>query len=379
VKFVLFYHSLVSDWNHGNAHFLRGIVTELLAAGHDVQVYEPSNAWSRDNLVADHGVQAWHDFEQRFPQLRSQIYELDGFDPDRLCDGADAVIVHEWNPPELLAKLGRHRRTHRYKLLFHDTHHRCVTAPHEMARFDFRDVDGVLAFGEAVRQRYLDKGWCARAWTWHEAADTSVFHPHHDAKRRGDLVWIGNWGDGERARELQEFLIEPVRALHLSARLHGVRYPEHARKQLAAAGIDYLGYLPNWRAPDVFGAHRMTVHVPRGPYAKALPGIPTIRVFEALACGIPLISAPWSDSEHLFTPGRDFLVARNGEEMQKKMRDVLEDAALARELARHGLHTILQRHTCAHRARELVGILRDLDAPGMRRTLPHTTGTTAYA
>ncbi len=143
MKFVLFYHSLVSDWNHGNAHFLRGIVAELLAAGHDVQVYEPSNAWSRDNLVADHGVQAWHDFEQRFPHLRSHIYELDGFDPDRLCDGADAVIVHEWNPPELLAKLGRHRRTHRYKLLFHDTHHRCVTAPHEMARFDFRDVDGV--------------------------------------------------------------------------------------------------------------------------------------------------------------------------------------------------------------------------------------------
>ncbi|MGH8174867.1 MAG: glycosyltransferase, partial [Steroidobacter sp.] len=48
MKFVLFYHSLVSDWNHGNAHFLRGVVSELLARGHAVDVYEPENGWSRD-------------------------------------------------------------------------------------------------------------------------------------------------------------------------------------------------------------------------------------------------------------------------------------------------------------------------------------------
>ena len=52
------------------------------------------------------------------------------------------------------------------------------------------------------------------------------------------------------------------------------------------------------------------MHVPRGPYAEALPGIPTIRVFEALACGIPLVSAPWDDCEGLFQPGRDYLSRR---------------------------------------------------------------------
>src|SRR5881396_2407079 len=55
VKFVLFYHSLVSDWNHGNAHFLRGIATELLKRGHDVAIYEPRDSWSRQNLVKEHG------------------------------------------------------------------------------------------------------------------------------------------------------------------------------------------------------------------------------------------------------------------------------------------------------------------------------------
>ncbi len=51
------------------------------------------------------------------------------------------------------------------------------------------------------------------------------------------------------------------------------------------------------------------MHIPRRPYVESLPGIPTIRVFEALACGIPLISAPWSDSEALFRPEQDFWLA----------------------------------------------------------------------
>jgi spore maturation protein CgeB len=58
MKFALFYHSLVSDWNHGNAHFLRGVTSELLARGHQVNVYEPADAWSVQNLLAQEGPDA---------------------------------------------------------------------------------------------------------------------------------------------------------------------------------------------------------------------------------------------------------------------------------------------------------------------------------
>jgi hypothetical protein len=58
LRFALFYHSLLSDWNHGNAHFLRGIVSELLAQGHLLRVYEPEDGWSRENLVRDYGPDA---------------------------------------------------------------------------------------------------------------------------------------------------------------------------------------------------------------------------------------------------------------------------------------------------------------------------------
>lgn len=370
MRFVLFYHSLSSDWNHGNAHFLRGIVAELQARGHDVAVYEPHDSWSRAQLLATEGEAPLREFEQRFPKLRSQRYDLHTLDLAQALDGADVALVHEWNAPELIARIGREAPPG-CRLLFHDTHHRSVSAQHEMARFDLSGYDGVLAFGEAVRQQYLRHGWSRHVWTWHEAADLRIFHPQPDSvEEQGDLVWIGNWGDEERTQELDEFLIQPVRRLRLRARIHGVRYPHSALRALAQAGIHYAGWLPNHRAPEVFAQFRVTVHVPRRPYVQALPGIPTIRVFEALACGIPLVSAPWDDAEHLFAPGRDYLVARDGVQMQQHLRAVLHDPGLAAELRAHGLRTIRARHSCAHRVDELMAILADLQSPAPGRPLP---------
>ena len=363
MRFVLFYHSALSDWNHGNAHFLRGVAVELQARGHDVVVYEPADAWSAVNLVAQHGAGALLRTTRAYPTLRASRYA--GTPAlDRLLDEADVVIVHEWNAHGLVRAVGEHRaRGGRYVLLFHDTHHRSVSDPEAMALYDLTHYDGVLAFGEVIRQRYLREGWSANAWTWHEAADVRVFAPRPEAARERDLVWIGNWGDDERTAELREYLIEPVRRLQLSATVHGVRYPCEALEELSASGITYGGWLPNYEVPAAFARHRVTVHVPRRPYVRALPGIPTIRPFEALACGIPLVSAPWDDAEGLFRTGVDYLVASDGADMRRHLRDLLKDRELAAALAASGRDTILARHTCAHRVDELLQIVRSLGRP----------------
>jgi len=368
VRIVLFCHSLRSDWNHGNAHFLRGIAAELLERGHHVDVYEPRNAWSRENLVRSFGEQPLRDFAAAFPSLSSADHVFESLDLDAVLQDADLVLVHEWNEPSLVARIGRHRAAGgRYKLLFHDTHHRASTAPEQMARFDLRHYDGVLAFGEVIRRIYLERGWAARAWTWHEAADTRVFGPAPDSVvKSADLVWVGNWGDGERTRELREFLIEPARRLGLSGSVHGVRYPWRGRWQIRRSGLRYLGWVANYRVPDAFSRHRLTVHIPRRPYVRALPGIPTIRVFEALACGIPLVCAPWEDAEGLFCPGRDYLVAGTDEQMQAAIAAILRDRELARSLRDSGLETILARHTCAHRVDELLDIQAGVRPPQER-------------
>lgn len=365
MKIVYFTHSLASCWNHGNAHFLRGVLRELKGLGHDVVAYEPQNAWSLQNLLSDAGDQGLAPYRSAYPDLSSTEY-CAGVDLAEFTAGAALVIVHEWNDPELVACLGRMRKAGgRFLLLFHDTHHRAVSDPDAIGAFDLAGYDGVLAFGATLAEVYRRWGWGERVFVWHEAADTRLFRPPAEEMERSGLVWIGNWGDGERGAELEDFLFRPAHRTGLRLDVHGVRYPEAAFETLRRFGAHYRGWLPNAAAPGVFAKHLATMHVPRRFYVEALPGIPTIRVFEALACGIPLVSAPWSDSEALFRPGADFLFARDGADMERQLAAVRDDADLRRSLVASGLETIRARHTCAHRARELMAIVGTLGAPAL--------------
>lgn len=361
MRIALFCHTLLSDWNHGNAHFLRGICAELIERGHEVRVFEPHDAWSLENLLRHEGRGSIERLRTVYPFLDPVRYELATLDLDAALDGVDLAIVHEWNPPELVARLSRRRlRGNRTRLLFHDTHHRMVTAPDAMARYDLSGFDGVLAFGAILRDLYLDRGLANKAWVWHEAADTRVFRPLPFEGEKQSLVWIGNWGDEERTAELREFLFEPCRALQLEGTVYGVRYPQEALEQLDRFGLRYRGWIPNFEVPSVLVRHRLSVHVPRRPYVEALPGIPTIRPFEVMACGVPLVSAPWNDCEGLFVEGRDYLVARDGTAMRDLIRMLLAEADLARSIAESGRRRILERHTCAHRVDELLAIAEEL-------------------
>jgi spore maturation protein CgeB len=360
MKIAYFTHSLASCWNHGNAHFLRGVLRDLVHRGHDVRAYEPRGAWSLDNLLNDHGEAGLDAYRRLYPELSSTVFGPDIDLPETLHD-ADVVIVHEWNEPPLVAAIGSLRRKGaRFTLLFHDTHHRAVSDPNAIRAFDLDGYDGVLAFGETLSEVYRRWGWSDRVWTWHEAADTRLFHPPAEETERSGLVWIGNWGDEERSSELETYLFRPAQTVGLPLDIYGVRYPEHALATLKRYGVAYKGWLPNARAPEVFARHLATVHVPRRFYVTLLPGIPTIRVFEALACGIPLVSAPWSDAEGLFRPGRDFLFARDEAAMERHLVALRNDPALRRSLVESGLETIRARHSCAHRVDQLLAILATL-------------------
>lgn len=356
MKIVLFYHSLISDWNHGNAHFLRGTYASLQRMGHEVIVYEPEGGWSLTSLVEDYGQKALSEFHLKFPELTPHFYDPRHYELREMLHGADLVIVHEWNDPELVKAIGEFRLVHDFLLFFHDTHHRAVSAPTDMQRYDLSHYDVVLAFGESLTEVYRQMGWHDRVWTWHEAADVSTYYPVEGKEYQGDVVWIGNWGDEERTQELHEFIIEPIKALKLKAKFFGVRYPQHALAALADAGIEYGGYLPSTKVAETFADYRATIHVPRRFYLDHLPGIPTIRPFEAMACKIPLLSAPWVDSENLFTAGKDYLLAQNGRDMMILLAKIITEPTFSKAMADHAYDTIISKHTCDHRAHELLEI-----------------------
>ncbi|WP_109486659.1 CgeB family protein [Occallatibacter savannae] len=366
-QIAYFAHAIRSDWNNGNAHFLRGLLRSLGQCRHNVTVYEPDDGWSIENLRQEkNGRQSLQQFATTYPELQINTYCA----PDLIGEGAaqrwrsalrgkEIVILHEWNPPELAHLLLELRDELGFRLLFHDTHHRASSSPEQIRLFGTDKFDGVLAFGEALRTIYRHRFNIQRVWTLHEAADTTVFRPIAHEKQR-DVVWIGNWGDDERSVEICQFLLHPASELRqYRFSIYGVRYPGEALRALNSAGVEYGGYLPNLDGPPTYAASRLTMHIPRQQYVGAMSGIPTIRVFEALASGIPLISAPWPDTEQLFREG-DFLYVRNAKESVAAIEHLLGDHEAVSQQAQRGLQTVLARHTCMHRAQQLTEICEEV-------------------
>jgi spore maturation protein CgeB len=334
--------------------------------GHNVRSYEELGAWSLSNLMRHEGetaIEAVDDFRRAYPELDIHFYKNDGtLDPflQEELEGVDLVLIHEWNEPWLVNRVLALKEKFGFKALFHDTHHRAYTRPGEILRFHLHKVDGVLAFGDAIRRIYAEGFGVPRAWTFHEAADSDVFAPR-TTKREADVLWIGNWGDDERTQELSEFLLEPAAALAgRKVIAYGVRYPETALYQLEAAGIEYRGYLPNLKAPQAYSSSALSLHVPRRQYANGLSGIPTIRVFEALSCGVPLLCSPWIDAENLFRPGQDYLCVPDGKAMCSEISHLLKDDRARAQLGESGRETINKHHTCTHRAEQLIGIYEEM-------------------
>jgi spore maturation protein CgeB len=196
----------------------------------------------------------------------------------------------------------------------------------------------------------------------HEAADLSLFHPRPAAADRplDDAIFIGNWGGRDRAHELREFLLRPARRFrgHRRFAIHGVRYPAPVLDTIKRYyGVEYRGWLPNYSVPAAFAQTRLGIHVVRRQYACVLHGTPTIRVFEALACGVALVSTRWHDTDGLFRAGRDYLVVDTRKQMEEALDWLWRDEAAREQIGRNGAARVSAMHTCRHRVEQLLGIV----------------------
>lgn len=358
MRVVFFVHSLLSDWHNDGAHFLRGVVSELAARGHQVVCYEPRVGVAVEGLLKASGAHPIEAVLRLYPALDVIRYVPETLDLDVALEGASIVLVHQWNDPALVRRIGEKRATRpAMRLFFHDTHHRGITDPAAMAAYDLAGYDGALATGDALRAAYAKHAWAKETWTWHEAADVRIFKPLLARTTTGDmmkrdLVWVGN-DEPERSATVRELVLTPIKQLGLDADLCGAGYPDELVEELAAADIRYRGWVPGYALPETYAQHYCAVHLPPSP---AIPGVPSGRLFEALACGIPVISAPWEDSDGLFSAGKDFLVAEDCPAMMRHLRDLLSDTDMAEALASRGRAAVQARHTCAHRVDQLLQI-----------------------
>jgi spore maturation protein CgeB len=331
----------------------------LQARGHHTVCYEQVDNWSLDNLLQVFPT-AIDEFREQFSDLAFERYTLDegleGWLRRRLQD-VDVALVHEWNDPRVIRLVARMCRELGVRALFHDTHYRVVLDATYRDSLALDQFDAILAYSPSLAERFRSLGF-ANVDVLHEAADTTVFQPL-DVPKDTDVVFVGNYGDGDRSDELEDYVFAPRRSLpHLRYAVYGVRYPEAVLSRLRnGLDIDYRGWLRNVRVPHVYSAARVVLHVPRRQYVEMLPGTPTIRVFEALATGACLISLPWPDTDGLFEAGEDYVVARSASEMRDLIAWLTHDDAARERLGQHGRQTILARHTCGHRADQLLGLL----------------------
>ncbi|MCL4368939.1 MAG: glycosyltransferase [Actinobacteria bacterium] len=383
LRFALFCQSIVSDWNHGNAHFLRGLIRNLQKLGHQVLALEEEGNWSCSNLVRDHGTDPLREFDRRFPFIDSHRFVLDGrahlFDwLSDLLSQVDVVLVHEWNPPDLVRAIGDVAARRGVVSLFHDTHHRALTDPGRIPSLGLDSYSAVLAYGPTIAELYRNVVDGPEVLVFHEGADADLFRPLRRFQSC-DVVFVGNWGDDDRNLATWEFFIEPcLRLRDLNFALFGVRYPPEVLAALRRAGIVWGGWLPNYLVPEAYAVSKVTLHIPRKEYVESLKGTPTIRVFEALACGMPLVSAGWRDDAGLFEEGDDYLAVDSPSQMAEAVRWLATDPTARARLGERGRATVLARHTCLHRADELVGIAERLRGGADERNHQDTKDTKVY-
>lgn len=359
---------------------VRRVLSELVARGHDVTAIAPPAPWSLANLLADHGEVALTPYRSAYPKLAGRSVTLtDDVVPQ--VDGADLMIVHEWNDHDLVATLGTMRkRGARFTLFFHDTHHRAVSAPEGIAvghlaqsqasgPVGFYDIDTPVTLAALDRDAcdYLSAelipGYAAylsftggptldrlerqygspAARPLYCSVDAERYRPL-DSPARWDLSYLGTYSP-DRQPTLERLLIEPARCA--PDRRLVVAGPQYPADIDWPANVERIEHLPPAKHPGFYSASHATLNVTRADMI-AVGWPPSVRLFEAAACGTAIISDRLAGLDQLLTPDTEILLADSADDVATMLAEADLDA-----IGHTGRARILAEHTAAHRAEEL--------------------------
>ena len=353
--------SLSSSWRNGHAVTFRALLKALAQRGHRILFLERETPW----YAAHRDLERPDWCELRF---YADLDDLARFE-DRVA-AADAVIVGSY-VPDGIAVGDWARRTAGGVVAFYD-----IDTPVTLARLERDDCDYLavrqipaydLYFsftgGPTLERLEGDYGSPA-ARALYCSADPETYRPV-EAPRRWDLSYLGTYSD-DRQPVLERLLIEPARRLpHLRFCVAGPQYPADIDWP---ANVQRIDHVPPADHPAFYAASRFTLNVTRADMVAA-GWSPSIRLFEAAACGAPVISDVWEGLDQLFAPGEEILLADDGEDVIAALQS---DPSVARNMGLKARERILTAHTPAHRAETVERELLAARARGRGRTLPET-------
>jgi spore maturation protein CgeB len=351
MKIVILGLSITSSWGNGHATTFRGLVRELARRGHDVSFLERDQPWyasSRDLPHPPYGTTL----------LYGSLDELRDSHAQRVRD-ADLVIVGSYVPqgvavgdwvqeqaggvkafydidtPVTLAKLarGEHEYLH----------------PRQIPGYDL-----YLSFTGGPTLKRLEREYGSpRARVLHCSVDPELYFPQAE-RLQWDLGYMGTYSD-DRQPSVKAFLLEPAR-LHPKGRfiVAGPQYPDTGAWP---ANVTHQPHLPPAEHRRFYTSQRFTLNVTRQDMIRA-GWSPSVRLFEAAACGTPILSDRWAGIESLLVPHREILLVDRTADVLDVLQRCGEDERL--RMAERARSRILAEHTAAHRAQEVESYATEL-------------------
>lgn len=349
--------TVTSSWGNGHATTYRGLLKALARRGHDVVFLERNVPWYADNRdMADP------------PWCRTVLYtdlaDLEAKGGAAVAD-ADAVVVGSYVPEGIAVGRWALERASG-PVAFYDIDTPVTLAKLAAGNADYldhailADYDVYLSFTGGPTLRRIEAMGSPRAVALYCSVDPDVHRPQ-PVSRRWRLGYLGTYS-ADRQPTLDALLVEPARALPEDAfAVAGPQYPDGIDWPANVARIEHV---PPAGHAAFYSAQDFTLNVTRADM-KAAGYSPSVRIFEAAACGVPIIGDPWPGLETVLRPGEEILVAEDAQEALAVLRDTGE--AERDRLAAAARRAVLRRHTAAHRAGELEAVLSSLRRPRARR------------
>ncbi len=359
MKLVIFGLTISSSWGNGHATLWRGLCRALAAQGHTVVFFERDVPYYADNRdlreIPGCELVLYRAWDEVLPAARRHAAEADvamvtSYCPDGIAASelvldspAPARVFYDLDTPVTLDAL------------------RSGAPVAYIGERGLRDFDLVLSFtgGAALEQLRTTLG-ARRVAPLYGHVDPDVHQPAAPlADLRADLSYLGTYA-ADRQAGVEALLLEPARRLpERRFLIGGAQYPQDFPW---TPNLYFMQHLPPAQHPAFYCSSRLTLNVTRRAMAE-MGYCPSGRLFEAAACGVPILTDTWEGLDEFFRPGEEILTAGGTEEALAAL--ALGPEELAR-IGRAGRERALEEHTSARRAEELV---RAVEAVGADQTL----------
>ena len=361
MKIVIFGLTISSSWGNGHATLWRGLCKHLARLGHTVVFYErdvPYYAGARDlNKLPGGRLRLFANWEEARPSARSDVGDADvaivtSYCPDAIAAtdlimsaGRAAPVFYDLDTPVTLSRLMAGESV-------------TYIGPRGL-----KDFALVLSFtgGPRVASEFRDRLGARDVRPLYGHVDSDIHRPVPSQPHyRADLSYLGTYSD-DRQRGLEALFVEPARARQdLRFLIGGAQYPDDFPW---SPNIYFVRHLPPSEHAPFFASSRLTLNVTRRAMAE-MGWCPSGRLFEATACGVPLLSDDWPGIDEFFMPGREILIARDA---QDTLAALAMSSAELQSIARCAYERTMDQHTYDKLARELVSLLEQAASSSAQR------------